>query len=119
MTDYYKRLKDLIEDTYYLNNNRRATLVAHSMGNMVILYFLNQMDQVWKDKFVARFVALAAPWAGAAKTIRVMASGKSAKRENQRKKTNEKLDSSEFCIEKLCGAQSLISLTVDSYSYTC
>ncbi|CAF0721102.1 unnamed protein product [Brachionus calyciflorus] len=76
LTDYYKNFTKLIEETYEMNNNTKVMLVAHSMGNPVSLYWLNNfVSQAWKDKYLKNFVSLSAPWGGASKTMRLMASG--------------------------------------------
>ncbi|XP_013400988.1 group XV phospholipase A2-like [Lingula anatina] len=75
--DFFLKFKQLIEETFTMNNNSRVVLVGHSMGNMYTLYFLNHQPQQWKDKYIRSFVSLAGPWGGAAKTLRLMSSGDS------------------------------------------
>lgn len=75
MSDYMKRLQSLIVETYEQNGNQRVVLIGHSMGNLYILYLLNHLPQPWKDQYIKSFISLAAPWGGAAKTLRLMTSG--------------------------------------------
>ncbi|XP_075796674.1 phosphatidylcholine-sterol acyltransferase isoform X1 [Pelodiscus sinensis] len=72
--EYFHNLKALIEemhDTY----QRGVFLLGHSLGNLHTLYFLLQQPQAWKDRYIAGFISLGAPWGGAAKCMRVLASG--------------------------------------------
>lgn len=74
--EYYKSLTQLVEETYEMNNQTRIMLVAHSMGNPVSLYWMNNyVTQEWKDKYIRYFVSLSPPWGGAIKPLRLMASG--------------------------------------------
>lgn len=76
MHEYYKSLTQLVEETYEMNNQTRIMLVAHSMGNPVSLYWMNNyVTQEWKDKYIRYFVSLSPPWGGAIKPLRLMASG--------------------------------------------
>lgn len=73
---FYQNLTRLVEETYYQNGGTRVMFCAHSMGNPVLLYFLNNyVNYSWKEKFVQSFVSLAAVWGGAAKPVRLMTSG--------------------------------------------
>lgn len=72
--EYLSRLKGLVEEMYY-QYQQPVFLLGHSMGCHYVLYFLNHQPQAWKDKYIRGFISLAAPWAGAVKPLRVLASG--------------------------------------------
>lgn len=72
--EYFLKLQLMIEEMAQKYGGP-VVLIAHSMGNMYTLYFLNHQPQAWKDKYIKAFVCLGPPWAGVAKTLRVMASG--------------------------------------------
>ena len=62
---YYEMLQKLVEETQQTNNGSKVTLVAHSVGAPVTLYFLNHfVTQDWKDKHINAFVPLSGAWAG-------------------------------------------------------
>ncbi|XP_034735476.1 phospholipase A2 group XV [Etheostoma cragini] len=72
--EYFLALQQMIEEMAE-NAGGPVVLIAHSMGNMYTLYFLNQQPQAWKDRYIKAFITLGAPWAGVAKTLRVVTSG--------------------------------------------
>ncbi|TNN55001.1 Phosphatidylcholine-sterol acyltransferase [Liparis tanakae] len=72
--EYFTKLQDLVEEMYE-QYQKPVYLLAHSMGCHYVLYFLNQQPQAWKDKYIAGMISLAAPWGGAVKPLRVLASG--------------------------------------------
>ena len=50
---------------YEQNNNCRVTLVVHSMGGPISLYFLTRIvNQEWKDTYIHSYVTLAGAWSG-------------------------------------------------------
>ncbi|KAF7660139.1 hypothetical protein LDENG_00287370 [Lucifuga dentata] len=71
---YFLALQMMIEEMAE-NAGGPVVLIAHSMGNMYTLYFLNQRPQAWKDKYIKAFISLGPPWGGVAKTLRVLTSG--------------------------------------------
>ena len=72
---YYAKLKDLIEEMYTSYNNP-VTIIVHSMGGPVSLYFLTQVvTQDWKDTYIKQYITLSAVWAGSIKSARSIVSG--------------------------------------------
>ena len=64
---YYSDLKDLIETMYTENGNTKVTIVVHSMGGPVSLYFftsISEITQEWKDKYIHSYIPLSGAWAG-------------------------------------------------------
>lgn len=72
--EYFVMLKNLVEEMYN-QYQRRVYLLGHSMGSHYVLYFLNHQPQAWKDQYIRGFISLGAPWGGAVKPLRVLASG--------------------------------------------
>jgi len=71
---YINDLRALIEETVHATGSR-VSLISHSMGCLQALYLLNQQPQAWKDEFIQRWIPLAGPFGGAAKLMRLHASG--------------------------------------------
>nr|XP_039257235.1 phospholipase A2 group XV-like [Styela clava] len=69
------RFKLLVEDTYVANNNRKVSIISHSMGGFFASWFLNKQSQIWKDKFIHSFIALSTPWGGSNKALQSITSG--------------------------------------------
>ncbi|KAL2613855.1 hypothetical protein R1flu_025547 [Riccia fluitans] len=71
---YTKDLMELIEKAHD-DNNQPVILVAHSLGGLWTLYFLNKQPPAWKKKYIKSFVAVAAPWGGSVQEMLTFASG--------------------------------------------
>lgn len=72
---FFGNLKELVEETYAMNNNAPVTLLAHSMGGPMSLIFLQLQSQKWKDKYINSMITLAGVWGGSVKALKVFAIG--------------------------------------------
>jgi len=73
--DYFVSVKNLIETTYAKNGNIKVLLVSHSMGSIMMSYFLNHQTQAWKDKYIRSLISVAGVWGGTARAVKVFAVG--------------------------------------------
>ena len=73
---YYNELQQLVETMYEENDNTKVTLVTHSLGGPISLYFLNRIvNQQWKDTYIYSYITLAGAWSGGAGVTFTMLSG--------------------------------------------
>ena len=57
-------------------SGEKVTLVVHSMGGPVTLYFLTTVvSQEWKDQFINAFIPLSGAWTGSSSTVQAVVSG--------------------------------------------
>ncbi|CAK9799552.1 Phospholipase A2 group XV [Anthophora plagiata] len=73
--EFFKKLKELVEETYHMNKQVPVTLLAHSMGGPMSLIFLQNQTQEWKDKYINCLITLSAVWGGSVKALKVFAIG--------------------------------------------
>jgi len=74
---YYTSVKSTVELMYKVNK-KPVVLMAHSMGNRAVSYFLNWAERVeagWCAKHIYSWLSLAPPLLGATKPIRGVLSG--------------------------------------------
>lgn len=72
---FLANLTALIEETYAFNSNRSVVLLAHSMGCVYTLYFLNQVNPAWVTKYIKAFVPISGVWEGAVLMLQTLISG--------------------------------------------
>ena len=60
---------------YSSSGGKKVTLVIHSMGGIVSLYFLNEVvTQQWKDMYINAWVTLSGAWSGGNSVLQQMIS---------------------------------------------
>jgi lysophospholipase-3 len=73
--NYMGDLKGLIEAASRKNDDQPVVILAHSMGGLWTLYFLNQQSMDWRRQYISRFISVATPWGGAVEQMMTFASG--------------------------------------------
>jgi len=73
--EYFTQVKGLIEETFERNNQTQVVLVCHSMGSIMMHYFLQQQTPAWKEKHIRALVSVAGVWGGTARALKVFAVG--------------------------------------------
>jgi len=73
--NFNQKLKQLVEETYFMNQNQKVNLISHSLGGVYITYFLNLQTQEWKEKYISAIASIATPWSGSPKALRAIISG--------------------------------------------
>lgn len=67
--DWFERLVRLTEYAYETNGNVGVTYIVHSMGGRMLLYFLQNMRQDWKDKYVKQAITVSVPFGGSVQAV--------------------------------------------------
>uniref|UniRef100_A0A914HAX7 Uncharacterized protein n=1 Tax=Globodera rostochiensis TaxID=31243 RepID=A0A914HAX7_GLORO len=75
MDAYFSNLTNLIEKSVN-TTGKKAFLLCHSMGNLMVNYYLNQrMGQEWQQRYLNATINVSAPWGGATFIIEQILSG--------------------------------------------
>nr|CAB3264917.1 group XV phospholipase A2-like [Phallusia mammillata] len=74
-SEYFTRLRNLVEETYSTNGNKKVAIISHSLGGLYATWFLNHQSQAWKDQFVDTYISIATPWAGSSDVLLALISG--------------------------------------------
>ncbi|ESO12857.1 hypothetical protein HELRODRAFT_188013 [Helobdella robusta] len=75
LEEFNRKMTNLVEETYRMTFNKKVVLIGHSMGCLVLLHWLNGLNQEWKDKYISLFISLAAPWSGSLSALNVLMTG--------------------------------------------
>lgn len=74
--NYFDKLKKLVEETYYLNDQKKVHLIGHSLGGPVIQSFLAfHVNDSWKEKYIASMISLGGAYDGAFKMLHILSQG--------------------------------------------
>ncbi|VDO04029.1 unnamed protein product [Rodentolepis nana] len=73
--DFVPKMKALVEETFINGQNQKVVLLAHSMGSLYCLHFLNRQTDAWKRKYIKAFISASAPLGGSIKALKIEASG--------------------------------------------
>lgn len=68
-------MRHLTEYAYKSNKDVGVTFVAYSLGGRMLLHFLQQMPQSWKDKYVKQVISMSVPWGGSIRAVQALSVG--------------------------------------------
>lgn len=71
---FYPAFQQMVEDAFSVNQTKVA-VIAHSMGNLFFMSFLQTVSQDWKDKYILTYIATSPPLVGAAMAVQSLTSG--------------------------------------------
>lgn len=72
---WFDQVKILVENAYLVNDQTAVTFITHSLGGKLILYFLQQMPQSWKDQYVNQVISLSGAFGGSIKSMLAVSAG--------------------------------------------
>jgi lysophospholipase-3 len=72
---FVQNFKQLIEFTYVQNMNQSVYLISHSTGGSMVLFFLSQQTQLWKDRYINSWISLSGNIAGEVDNIENLIQG--------------------------------------------
>lgn len=56
-------------------NNKRAILIGHGLGCLLINYLLNKKGHAWSYAYIETFISISGPYAGCPKALKVLING--------------------------------------------
>ncbi|KAJ6634693.1 Phospholipase A2 group XV [Pseudolycoriella hygida] len=72
---WFQQVQHLTESAYKNNDRQRVTFIAHSMGGLMVLQFLQQMTSAWKETYVKQMITLSVPWGGSIQALQAVSVG--------------------------------------------
>jgi lysophospholipase-3 len=76
-------LTNLIESSVNFNN-KKAVLVCHGLGAVLMNFLLVNSSKEWKDKYIQCFIMISASFGGSPKALRVLLSGEKLPNDSER-----------------------------------
>lgn len=76
LTDWKSNLRSLVETAYNKNNFTKVALMAHSVGCQLTHAFLCEMSKQWKDKYIDKYISVAASYGGSSMAFKSIINGK-------------------------------------------
>ncbi|KAK9800276.1 hypothetical protein WJX73_002429 [Symbiochloris irregularis] len=72
---FFEAFKALIQGAVDKNEGKPAVIVGHSMGCLVMLYFLSRQLPAWRAQYVHAFISVSAPYLGSVTALKGSISG--------------------------------------------